>query len=98
VQRFIKVWRQAPGPGAVEVDSAADQLRKERAERSALRANGEARWWRDWREARELHFQHRRGLDADGRPSSWPRSRWREGPRAGREPRGPWGRRDRTRP
>jgi CDP-diacylglycerol--glycerol-3-phosphate 3-phosphatidyltransferase len=33
VQRFVKVWRQAPAPGAAATDSAAEQLRRQRAER-----------------------------------------------------------------
>lgn len=93
-QRFVKVWRQAPGPGAVSVDSAAEQLRRERAERAAQRASGEpTSRWREWLEAREEYLRHRH--EDDTRPMAWPRSRR---PQSVREPRGPWGRRDRTRP
>ena len=88
IQRFVKVWRQAPGPGAVEVDSAAELLRRERAERAAARATEQTSRWREWREARV----------PGSRPVSWPRSHWRERPGPVRQPRGPWGRRDRTRP
>jgi len=38
VQRFVKVWRQAPGPGQAVDDSAAEQLRRERAELRSERA------------------------------------------------------------
>jgi CDP-diacylglycerol--glycerol-3-phosphate 3-phosphatidyltransferase len=69
VQRFIKVWRQAPGPGAAP---SLEQLRKERAElraervalraeRAALRARGEVpSRWREWRDAREAELRSRR--------------------------------------
>jgi len=62
VQRFVKVWRQAPGPGVAGEDSSAAQLRAERAalraeraalraERAALRASGDGpSRWREWRE------------------------------------------------
>jgi CDP-diacylglycerol--glycerol-3-phosphate 3-phosphatidyltransferase len=71
VQRFFKVWRQAPGPGPSAAPSV-DQLRKERAElraeraalraeRAALRARGEVpSRWREWREAREAELLRRR--------------------------------------
>ncbi len=81
VQRFVKVWRQAPGPGA---PPDLEQLRKERAElraeraalraeRAALRANGDVpSRWREWREAREAELLRRR---AD--PDHGPRARVR---------------------
>ena len=96
VQRFIKVWRQAPGPGEVAAESAAEQLRlereelrQERVERAAQRAKGEVpSRWREWREARESFDR--------------PVSRWHERPRPGRDRStrsgGPWSRRARTRP
>ena len=81
VQRFVKVWRQAPGPGA---PPDLDQLRKERAEvraeraalraeRAALRANGDvASRWREWRAAREAEL-----LRLRGDPEHGPRTRQR---------------------
>ena len=65
VQRFVKVWRQAPGPGIADLESSAAQLRAERAElraervalraeRAALRDRGEVpSRWREWREGRD---------------------------------------------
>jgi CDP-diacylglycerol--glycerol-3-phosphate 3-phosphatidyltransferase len=100
-QRFVKVWRQAPGPGPGSAATAVDQLRAERAalraeraalraERAALRAQGEVvpSRWREWRAARELESQD---------------SRWRERRRAaGHSNRTPvgerWRRQDRSRP
>jgi CDP-diacylglycerol--glycerol-3-phosphate 3-phosphatidyltransferase len=81
VQRFVKVWRQAPPPGDAP---SLEQLRKERAElreeraalraeRAALRARGEVpSRWREWREAREADLLRRRGD-----PEHGPRSRVR---------------------
>jgi len=104
VQRFVKVWRQAPGPGA---PPSLDQLRRERAElraersalraeRAALRARGEVpSRWREWRDAREAELLRRRGDPNRGfRPRAGR-------PSAGRGPRTPDGsssRRTRTRP
>ena len=99
VQRFVKVWRQAPGPvKAAEVAAppgamapAIDGVKTavNRDERSA-RHRSTSRWreWREWREER---------------PASEP-GRWasrRSGPRAERRARSDdssWRRRDRTRP
>jgi CDP-diacylglycerol--glycerol-3-phosphate 3-phosphatidyltransferase len=104
VQRFVKVWRQAPGPGAAP---SLDQLRRERAElrteraalraeRAALRERGEVpSRWREWRDAREAELLRRRS-DADR--ELHPRARR---PATGRGPRTPgegaWGR-TRSRP
>ncbi|MHB8466908.1 MAG: CDP-alcohol phosphatidyltransferase family protein, partial [Acidimicrobiales bacterium] len=75
VQRFVKVWRQAPGPGAVGADSAAELLRREREDRAAQRATTEQpSRWREWRDAREEQLRHRHD-ETDRRPLSWPRSR-----------------------
>jgi CDP-diacylglycerol--glycerol-3-phosphate 3-phosphatidyltransferase len=83
VQRFIKVWRQAPGPGGVATESAAHQLRMERqqlrVERQQLREARAARW-REWR-----------GGEGESAP------RWHRRPQAGRD-KAPRGRRARTRP
>ncbi len=104
VQRFVKVWRQAPGPGAAP---SLEQLRKERAElraeraairaeRAALRARGEVpSRWREWRDTREAELLRRR---AD--PDEIVGTRERR-PAAGRGPRTPVGghwRRARSRP
>jgi CDP-diacylglycerol---glycerol-3-phosphate 3-phosphatidyltransferase len=114
IQRFVKVWRQAPGPRATAADSSADQLRKERAElraeraalraeRAALRARGEVpSRWREWRESREAYLRSRDGHETPPVPTG-PGARWRERRRApGRTARtpvgGPWRRQDRTRP
>ncbi len=71
VQRFVKVWRQAPGPGDTVPDSAAEQLRTERAElraeraalrteRAELRAHGETTSrWQEWRDTREASVDER---------------------------------------
>jgi len=96
-QRFVKVWRQAPGPGAAGAASSAEQLRAERAElraersalraeRAALRAQGEVpSRWREWRESREAYLRSRQSLGDDGQPSAAaspsPASRWRQGRR-----------------
>jgi CDP-diacylglycerol--glycerol-3-phosphate 3-phosphatidyltransferase len=94
VQRFVKVWRQAPGPKPGLVDASADQLRRERAElraeraalraeRAALRARGEVpSRWREWRESREADLRSRpsMGDDAAG-PAASSGSRWRQGGR-----------------
>jgi CDP-diacylglycerol--glycerol-3-phosphate 3-phosphatidyltransferase len=83
-QRFVKVWRQAPGPGPALAPPSLEQLRKERAElraeraalraeRASLRARGEVpSRWREWREAREAELLRRRGD-----PEHGPRSRVR---------------------
>ena len=111
VQRFVKVWRQAPGPVGVDADSSAELLRQERAEvraeRAALRAEraalrqhgGAGSRWREWREAREAALRER------AEPSAVPlnaSARWRQRPRPGRASRTPvggrWSRRDHTRP
>jgi CDP-diacylglycerol--glycerol-3-phosphate 3-phosphatidyltransferase len=104
VQRFVKVWRQAPGP---EAAPSLDQLRKERAEvraeraalraeRAALRARGDMpSRWREWRDAREAELRGRR---AETEPGTRP---WTERRSQGRGPRTPVGgawRRDRSRP
>ena len=110
VQRFVKVWRQAPGPQAGRPESAAEQLRAERAElrreraalraeRAALRARGEVpSRWREWRESREADLRSRR----DGGPSVGPvtpRRERRRGPaQSARTPVGGRWRRDHTRP
>jgi len=104
VQRFVKVWRQAPGPG---LPPSLDQLRKERAElraeRAALRAEraalrergGVPSRWREWRDAREAELLRRRNdHDRGFRPRGGR-------PTAGRGPRTPDGgptRPTRTRP
>ncbi len=91
VQRFVKVWRQAPGPGGALPDSSAEQLRKERAERAELRARGEApSRWREWRQAREAEVRNQRG--------ERPASRWRERRRPGGSARTPVGGRWRRQP
>ncbi|MFI5040250.1 MAG: CDP-alcohol phosphatidyltransferase family protein [Acidimicrobiales bacterium] len=111
VQRFIKVWRQAPGPGHVVASSSAEQLRNERAElraersalraeRAALRARGEVpSRWREWREARDADLRARQSADT---AQSVPGGRWHERARPSHGARtpvgGPWRRRDRTRP
>jgi CDP-diacylglycerol--glycerol-3-phosphate 3-phosphatidyltransferase len=88
VQRFVKVWRQAPGPGVAEIDSAAEQVRREREERAAMRANGALpSRWREWRES---SLRHR---DAGGAARRGARSR-----PLTHQARNSWGRRDRTRP
>jgi CDP-diacylglycerol--glycerol-3-phosphate 3-phosphatidyltransferase len=81
VQRFVKVWRQAPGPGA---PPSLEQLRRERAElraeraalraeRAALRDNGDVpSRWREWRAAREAEL-----LRLRGDPEHGPRPRQR---------------------
>jgi len=104
VQRFVKVWRQAPGPGAAP---SLEQLRKERAElraeraairaeRAALRARGEVpSRWREWRDTREAELLRRRA-DLDEIVGTRERR-----PPAGRGPRTPVGghwRRARSRP
>jgi CDP-diacylglycerol--glycerol-3-phosphate 3-phosphatidyltransferase len=106
VQRFVKVWRQAPGPGLPGAGSAAEQLRAERAElraervalraeRVALRANGDvASRWREWREGRDS------AVSSTSRPSE---ARWRErrrapGGSAHTPVGGRWRRQDHTRP
>jgi CDP-diacylglycerol--glycerol-3-phosphate 3-phosphatidyltransferase len=100
VQRFVKVWRQAPGPGEAP---SLDQLRRERAElraertalraeRAALRARGEVpSRWREWRDAREAELRSRRA-EAGVRF----RSRRRAQGRGPRTPVGGGWRRDRT--
>jgi len=72
VQRFVKVWRQAPGPGPAVAPPSLEQLRAERAalraeraalraERAALRAAGEVpSRWREWRDA-QAELIRRRG-------------------------------------
>jgi phosphatidylinositol phosphate synthase len=103
VQRFVKVWRQAPGPTATQRGSAAEQLRAERAqlraERAQLRAERAALGdrhgsvptrWREWRDAREAELRNRRAAG-----TTW-RERRRGPGTASRRPTG-W-RRDRTRP
>lgn len=112
VQRFAKVWRQAPAPGATHTDSAAEQLRTERAElraeraalraeRAALRARDEVpSRWREWREASEAYL---RGRDQAAVPLPGSNARWRERRRGpGHSARTPvggrWRRQDRTRP
>ena len=111
VQRFVKVWRQAPGPALADRDSAAEQLRHERvelrAERAALRAEraalretgGTPSRWREWREAREALLRER--TEGASVPTG-ANLRWGQRPRPGRGARapvaGPWTRRDRTRP
>lgn len=104
VQRFVKVWRQAPGPETARQGSAAEQLRAERAqlraeraqlrtERAALRArhaSGVPSRWREWRDAREAELRNRREAG-----TTW-RDRHRGPGAASRRPTG-W-RRDRTRP
>lgn len=111
IQRFVKVWRQAPGPAGAGADSAAELLRLERAElraeraalraeRAALRTDGGApSRWREWREAREATLRER------AETSSIPADaglRWRQRPHPGRTARTPvggrWTRRDHTRP
>ena len=110
-QRFVKVWRQAPGPVGAGPDSAAELLRQERAElraeRAALRAEraalrdagGAASRWREWREARDAALQQRADVPAVPADAS---VRWRQRPHPGRTARTPvggrWSRRDRTRP
>ena len=111
VQRFLKVWRQAPGPIGADAESSAELLRQERAElraeraalraeRAALRAESSAATrWREWREARESVLREQGTTSAPGAAAN---ARWRERPRPGRASRTPgserWGRRDRTRP
>ena len=111
IQRFMKVWRQAPGPLGADAESSAELLRQERAEvraeraalrteRAALRAESSAATrWREWREARESVLREQGTTGASRVAQS---ARWRERPRPGRTTRAPrnerWGRRDRTRP
>ncbi|GAC1529153.1 MAG: hypothetical protein NVS3B12_02040 [Acidimicrobiales bacterium] len=111
VQRFVKVWRQAPGPLGADAASSAELLRQERAElrteraalraeRAALRAESSAATrWREWREARESVLREQEETTGS---RVTPSARWRERPRPGRATRAPrserWGRRDRTRP
>lgn len=111
-QRFVKVWRQAPGPVGADRGSAAEMLRLERAElraeraelraeRAALRDHGgAASRWREWREAREAMLSERADTGALTSRSGGARRRQRPRPGSGaRSPvGGPWGRRDRTRP
>jgi len=111
-QRFVKVWRQAPGPVDADRGSAAEMLRQERAElraeraelraeRAALRDHGgAASRWREWREAREAILRERAANGALTSRSGGARRRQRARPGSGaRVPvGGPWGRRDRTRP
>ncbi len=104
VQRFVKVWRQAPGPGATP---SLEQLRKERAElraeraalraeRAALRARGEVpSRWREWRDAREAELF---GRPSDAEAGPRPRSRRRTQGRGPRTPVGGGWRRDRSTP
>ena len=113
VQRFIKVWRQAPRPNQVASTSSAEQLRSERAElraersalraeRAALRARGEVPGrGREWRDAREADLRARHGADTAPPGQAGTGSRWRERARPGhaRTPvGGRWSLRDRTRP
>jgi len=84
VQRFVKVWRQAPGPAGIEVRPAAS--------RRAARHNATTTSrWREWREASALRA-------AQGGPDG-PRWRTRDrSPRTRRSGEPAWRRRDRTRP
>jgi CDP-diacylglycerol--glycerol-3-phosphate 3-phosphatidyltransferase len=92
-QRFVKVWRQAPGPGPGPDSDAIAQLRAERAalraeraalraERAALKAQGEVvpSRWREWRAAREGAGQDSRWRErrrAAGHTTRTPGERWR---------------------
>lgn len=86
LQRFIKVWRQAPGP----VQSAGLPPVRERPARHRPSSR-----WREWRDAGAL-----RAAGVDPRSGGW-RAR-RRGPRAERwgleDAAHAWRRRDRTRP
>jgi len=108
VQRFAKVWRQAPGPGPSAAPSP-EQLRRERAElraeraalraeRAALRARGEVpSRWREWRDAREAELLRRRS-DPDPDHAPRPRARGVHGRRPLTADGGRWRRPPRRRP
>jgi hypothetical protein len=49
VQRFVKVWRQAPGPVANATPSNAPAARP--AQRAARHSSAGTSRWREWREA-----------------------------------------------
>jgi CDP-diacylglycerol--glycerol-3-phosphate 3-phosphatidyltransferase len=94
VQRFIKVWRQAPGPAALPTTTPGDAVARP-ARRAARHSAAGASRWREWREA----SAQRAALAGPDTP------RWRargRGPNAARRSLDStahsWRRRDRTRP
>jgi CDP-diacylglycerol--glycerol-3-phosphate 3-phosphatidyltransferase len=102
VQRFVKVWRQAPGPSAPRPRTAvaaaeagpSEGAPTTRRDRSARHQTTTSRW-REWRELREAS-----ALRRDDPERRWPARR--RGPHGERVGVGSvdrtWRRRDRTRP